>query len=381
MMGRGKAFDPSRFFIFCANVLGSPYGSASPITINPETGKPYGPTFPATTIRDDVWCVFERDRHELSLNFFLNFYPVIPFSVQKLVLDHLGVRSVAVVVGGSMGGMCALEYPLCMPPSYIRHVIPLATSARHSAWCISWGEAQRSSIYSDPNWKGGWYEKGQEPAAGLAAARMCALLTYRSRDSFETRFGRKTQLQIGSTIDQLVAKQHEQQGNGEATGNSIFSAQSYLHYQGNKFTGRFDANCYVHITHKMDTHDLARGRSPSSTHAQPEILASILSTLPPRALIISIQTDGLFTPSEQSLLASHIPEAELVVIESRDGHDGFLLEFEAINGVIMKFLKREFSEYYADSERDQVENDENAGDFEIKKTSLFGEAEKYITSW
>ncbi|KAJ7769979.1 Alpha/Beta hydrolase protein [Mycena metata] len=118
LMGPGRAFDPQRFFIFCANVLGSPYGTASSITINPDTGKPYGPEFPATTIRDDVW-------------------------LHKRVLDHVGVQSVAVAIGGSMSGMAILEWPLCTPDGYIRHVIPIATSARHSAWCISWGEAQR----------------------------------------------------------------------------------------------------------------------------------------------------------------------------------------------------------------------------------------------
>ncbi|TFY78710.1 hypothetical protein EWM64_g5300, partial [Hericium alpestre] len=163
LMGRGKAFDPQRFFIFCANVMGSPYGTASPNTTNPDTGKPYGPEFPSTTIRDDV-------------------------RLHKLVLDHLGISSVAVVIGGSMGGMAVLEWPLCTPQGYVKHIIPIATSARHSAWCISWGEAQRQSIYSDPIYGDGYYKA--QPSSGLAAARMAALLTYRSRDSFESRFGR-----------------------------------------------------------------------------------------------------------------------------------------------------------------------------------------------
>ncbi len=116
------------------------------------------------------------------------------FSVRlhKLVLDSLGVRSVAVAIGGSMGGMTVLEWPLCTPPGYVRHVIPIATAARHSAWCISWGEAQRQSIYSDPSYNDGYYNLEKQPQSGLAAARMAALLTYRSRDSFESRFGRKS---------------------------------------------------------------------------------------------------------------------------------------------------------------------------------------------
>ncbi|KAG6890502.1 hypothetical protein C0995_007701 [Termitomyces sp. Mi166 len=369
LMGRGKAFDPSRFFIFCANVLGSPYGSASPITINPDTGKLYGPEFPPTTIRDDV-------------------------RIHKLILDHLGVKSVAVAIGGSMGGMAVLEWSLCNPPGYIRHVIPLATSARHSAWCISWGEAQRQSIYSDPLYQDGFYTT--QPASGLAAARMTALLTYRSRDSFESRFGRKPQLD--RTDSQLCTTQggeplvfhndgHRNAATRRRSGTPpsppnnlpakppIFSAQSYLRYQGDKFIARFDANCYIHITRKMDTHDVARGRAVG-TGGESQTLAQVLSTLPPRALVISIATDGLFTTTEQRELAAHIPDAKLVVIPSPDGHDGFLLEFKQIDAHVQQFLRRELPEIY----EKEVETPKD-GDFEVKKTSVFGEAEVDITRW
>ncbi|KAG5651540.1 hypothetical protein H0H81_008275 [Sphagnurus paluster] len=371
LMGRGKAFDPSRFFIFCANVLGSPYGSASPVTLHAVTGKPYGPEFPPTSIRDDV-------------------------RIHKLVLDHLGVKSVAVAIGGSMGGMAVLEWPLCSAPGYIKHIIPLATSARHSAWCISWGEAQRQSIYSDPMYQDGFYTS--QPASGLAAARMSALLTYRSRDSFESRFGRKPQLNRGERDSpepqqggEALALHNDGHRNarprtpgtqnpptpngGELSPRpTIFSAQSYLRYQGDKFTARFDANCYIHITRKMDTHDVARGRSDGDSSLA---LAKVLATLPPRALVISIETDGLFTTTEQRELAAHIPEAELVVIPSPDGHDGFLLEFEAINTHILRFLRKVLPQVY----EKEVEEPEVEGDFQIKKTSVFGEAEVDITSW
>ncbi|KAJ3561125.1 hypothetical protein NP233_g10387 [Leucocoprinus birnbaumii] len=291
MMGRGKAFDSRRFFIFCANTLGSPYGSASPITINPDTGRTYGPEFPPTTIRDDV-------------------------RLHKLVLDHLGISSVAVVIGGSMGGMAVLEWPLCTPKGFVRHVIPLATSARHSAWCISWGEAQRQSIYSDPGYQDGFYDK--QPASGLAAARMSALLTYRSRDSFESRFGRKPQLQGESKDTNSSSISLVSTSSTSTTTTSkpqIFSAQSYLRYQGDKFIARFDANCYIHITRKLDTHDVARGRTPSGI-SDSDALKHVLATLPPRALVISIATDGLFTPSEQREIAENIPDAELVTVPS-----------------------------------------------------------------
>lgn len=305
-----------------------------------------------------------------------------------------------------MGGMAVLEWPLCSPPGYVKRVIPLATSARHSAWCISWGEAQRQSIYSDPTYQDGYYTS--QPASGLAAARMSALLTYRSRDSFESRFGRKPQLQLDqnpkvitltppdspkltSDADDAVAQHNDGLRNPKprspftTDGTSgtdtptkskptIFSAQSYLRYQGDKFTARFDANCYIHITRKLDTHDVARGRFQDEDETIS--LARALATLPPHALVISIATDGLFTTSEQREIAAHIPQADLVVIPSPDGHDGFLLEFEQINTHILKYLKREFPEYYDKNIEEVVEEG-----FEIKKTSVFGEAEVDITRW
>jgi homoserine O-acetyltransferase len=380
LMGRGKAFDAGRFFIFCANVLGSPYGTASPVTLNSGTGKRYGPEFPPTTVRDDV-------------------------RVHKAVLDELGVRGVAVVIGGSMGGMAVLEWPLVMRDmgikrvgggEYVKRIVPLATSARHSAWCISWGEAQRQSIYADPEYRDGYYfrDKGgvvseRQPKVGLAAARMAALLTYRSRDSFESRFGRRfgrnNLREMGVmtppqspkllTVEEALVLHNDghkmvTQETDESEHRQIFSAQSYLRYQGDKFTSRFDANCYIHITRKLDTHDIAKGRVSPSDSA----LAEVLSTLPP-ALVISIATDGLFTTSEQRILSDHIPNSELVIIPSEDGHDGFLLEFERINEYVLKFLKKEFPEYYEKAE------EEMEGDFEIKKTSVFGEAEVDVANW
>lgn len=295
-----------------------------------------------------------------------------------------------------MGGMAVLEWPLCTSPGYVRRVIPLATSARHSAWCISWGEAQRQCVYSDPSYLDGYYTS--QPASGLSAARMSALLTYRSRDSFESRFGRRPQLnellkdrtltppptpKIATNPDDALAAHNDglrnfkpQSGISSPAEYSskppIFSAQSYLRYQGEKFTARFDANCYIHITRKLDTHDVARGRVESLDDSG---IAKVLATLPPRALVISIATDGLFTPYEQKEIAQHIPEAELVVIQSPDGHDGFLLEFEQINTHILRYLRREFPQYYKTSDEPVEE------DFLIKKTSIFGEAEVDITRW
>ena len=309
-----------------------------------------------------------------------------------------------------MGGMAVLEWPLCTPPGFIRRIIPLATSSRHSAWCISWGEAQRQSIYSDPNYQDGFYTSSSPPTSGLAAARMSALLTYRSRDSFESRFGRKPQIikPLNGTLtpplspkpseaDEALAVHNDGLRNAKLRNSTseadepnkiqsptpqkqhpIFSAQSYLRYQGDKFTSRFDANCYIHITRKMDTHDVARNRIIDGIAApSPLVLPKVLSTLPSHALVISIATDGLFTTSEQRELAAHIPQAELVVIHSPDGHDGFLLEFEQINTHLLGYLKREFSGYYSDDKDEEAIEE----DFSIKKTSVFGEAEVDITRW
>ena len=304
-----------------------------------------------------------------------------------------------------MGGMAVLEWPLCTEPGYVRHIIPIATSARHSAWCISWGEAQRQSIYSDPTFNDGYYPEGTQPKSGLAAARMAALLTYRSRDSFESRFGRKPQKPKDGEMptppdsprnsnDEVVAAHNDgsrnykprtaavaavssgQQQNGTVNSSKppIFSAQSYLRYQGDKFTARFDANCYIQITRKMDTHDIARGRAEINSEAEESLaLARTLARLPPRALVIGVQSDGLFLLAEQREIAEHIPDAELAIIISPDGHDGFLLEFEQINTHILRSLRREYPDLYL------REDESPTNGFEVKKTSMFGEAEADVT--
>lgn len=316
-----------------------------------------------------------------------------------------------------MGGMTVLEWPLCTPSGYVRHIIPIATSARHSAWCISWGETQRQSIYSDPAYEDGYYDPvSGQPKNGLAAARMAALLTYRSRDSFERRFGRKPQLsELRPSSRNLLTppasppnpasealavhndgyksppgnhtSKHPRTPSTPIPKKPIFSAQSYLRYQGDKFTARFDANCYIHLTRKLDTHDIARGRSiaggdahvvddAEETEMHSADLAAVLATLPRGALVLSVETDGLFTPSEQQELAAHIPDARLVTIPSPEGHDGFLLEFEIMNEIIMSFLKERLPEVYQAT----LEDVEGEG-FEIKKTSVFGEAEVDVTHW
>lgn len=386
LLGTDKTFDPSRFFVICINFLGSPYGSCSPVTIERATGKPYGPLFPLVTVKDDL-------------------------GIQKLILDFLGVEKIACVIGGSMGGMAALEYSLTYNNTgYVKSVIALATSARASAWCISWNETQRQCIFSDPFYDDGYYYEnpnGTRPTGGLSAARMAALLTYRSRNSFETRFGRKLPTNNIKNDDQnnIILPRTKDEENwllhndgarlsrissskkinqaGTDKPQTYFTAQSYLRYQGDKFIKRFDANCYISISRKLDTHDITRGQiEPSDSQTDP--LPAYLETLKSPHLIIGIQSDGLFTYGEQQVLGAHIPNNVLKKLDSPEGHDAFLLDFEIIDQYCRGFLHDQLGEYFDEnSHKVEVFKDwqnyvisvENGGN------SVFGEAEKNITNW
>lgn len=416
LLGTDLGFDPSRFFIICLNSMGSPYGSFSPLSINEETEKPYGPEFPLCTVRDDV-------------------------RAHKIVLDSLGVNSVACVIGGSMGGMLALEWAAMFshgPNKFVNNLVALATSARHSAWCISWSEAQRQAIYSDPNYLDGFYPLEEPPATGLSAARMSALLTYRSRNSFENKFSRRkpsveqtqksghrptTHIDNPNTVPNSVSEQslrihndgyrtksptsqRPELGKNCRTGSiasdvsssesikstssltsfssvsggeskevkpaqTYFSAQSYLRYQGTKFVQRFDANCYIAITRKLDTHDLGRDRPEYD-----DDIEKVLEDIKIPTLVIGIKSDGLFTYSEQEFLAEYMPNSRLEKIESPEGHDAFLLEFKLINRLILDFLKKNAKEITSAAPVEwmgEIGQDEQAG-------SVFGEAEE-VTNW
>ncbi|EHA22335.1 homoserine O-acetyltransferase [Aspergillus awamori] len=399
--GPGQAFDTSRFFVVCLNSLGSPYGSASAVTYkdgDPSKGL-YGPEFPLTTVRDDV-------------------------KIHKMVLDDMGIRQIAAVVGGSMGGMLTLEYAY-FGKDYVRAIVPIATSPRHSAWCISWGEAQRQSIYSDPKYEDGYYPFDDPPATGLGAARMSALLTYRSRNSFESRFGRnvpdpsKRQTINGQERSPTPPNEHWAIHNdGHKSGRSspgpqsdaqhsevqfqdpqfsgaktfsktietngsqkrlptYFSAQSYLRYQGEKFVKRFDANCYIAITRKLDTHDVSRHRaSPSAENPVREALSQIQQP----ALVLGIESDGLFTFDEQKEIAAGIPDSRLKRIESPEGHDAFLLQFEQVNRYILEFFREVLPDIMSKAPAEGVQAVDGVN--KLTKSSTFGEAEvEDITAW
>ena len=370
-------------------------------------------------------------------------------SIHKLLLDDLGVRQIAAVVGGSMGGMLVLEYAY-FGKDYVRTIVPIATSSRHSAWGISWGEAQRQSIYSDPKYDDGYYSFDDPPTTGLGAARMSALLTYRSRNSFESRFGRHTpdpsrkQNINGSQRPQTPTNEHwavhndghkhtqptrTPSSNGACTPPSpvsktnmppvngvdsseftdpqfhgatamphdkpptplperkraatYFSAQSYLRYQGEKFVKRFDCNCYIAITRKLDTHDVSRHRVDPN---EPNPVNAALSQIQQPTLVLGIESDGLFTFAEQEELAAAIPHSKLRKIDSPEGHDAFLLQFEQVNQHILDFFREALPEIM-DGPGVEVDGFKADGAPEdgvgtMTKTSVFGEAEvEDITAW
>ncbi len=282
LIGPDRTLDTNRFFVVCLNVLGSPYGSASPVSNNPETGEPYGSGFPAVTIRDTV-------------------------RAHRQVLEEaLGVRRVLFALGGSMGGMQSLEW--AFEDDFVDGIVPIGVGGRHSAWCIGFSEAQRQAIYADPVWNDGQYT--EQPGQGLATARMIAMLTYRSSGSLTRRFGRK--LQDGAE--------------------DMFAVESYLGYQGAKLVDRFDANCYVHLTRQMDTHDIARGRGAYE---------DVLRNIEKKTLVIGVDSDILYPLAEQEELASLIPGARLEVIRSPDGHDAFLIEFEQLGRFVRTWMEQE----------------------------------------
>ena len=270
--------DLNKHFVLCINNLGSCYGSTGPVSVSPLTGKPFQADFPEITIRDIV-------------------------NHQRLLLDHLGIKGIELVIGGSMGGMVALEFGLMDPR--IRSLALFAMGKSHSAWAIGISHAQRQAIYSDKNWQNGFYDPITPPKDGLSIARTLAMITYRSPKNYEHKFLR-------------TFNTHKNQ----------FEVESYLDYQGEKFNSRFDANTYISLTKAMDSHDVSRNRGAFS-----EVLGSI--TKP--CLIIGIDSDLLYPIAEQIELAELITDSEFRTIHSDYGHDAFLIEFEQINKHLTSF--------------------------------------------
>lgn len=295
MIGPNKAFDTNKYFVICSNIIGGCKGSTGPSSLNPQTNRPYALDFPLITIADMV-------------------------KAQKQLIDHLGIKKLLCVVGGSMGGMQALQWVASYPQS-IRSAIPIATSLKHSAQQIAFDEVGRQAVMADPAWNhGNYYGQGQ-PERGLAVARMIGHITYMSEQSMEEKFSRK-----------LKDKDYS------FTFATDFEVEGYLRYRGDNFVKRFDANSYLYITKAMDYFDLSGGKL-FQKDKHPDI----------RFLVIAFKSDWLY-PSPQSqeivrqLKVRHM-DATYCEIKSTYGHDAFLIEIEKQTHLIKHFLKKTFYGY------------------------------------
>ncbi len=294
LIGPGKPIDTSRYFIICANVLGSCYGSTGPSSLDPRTGKPYGMRFPIVTIRDMV-------------------------RGQRRLIAHLGVRQLALVVGGSIGGQQALEWAVTYP-ELVHKVGVIAATGSLTAQAVAFSEVQRQAIMADPHWQSGDYEPGNGPEAGLSIARMLAMITYQSEESMEMRFARHA-----ARFQDIPAP------SGTAAPGERFDVESYLYYQGNSLVRRFDANSYLYISRAMDLYDVSEGY-PS--------LEAALHRLRSKALFIGIRSDFLFPAARVRQLAEQVRtlggDATYVELDSPHGHDAFLKEWQQMTEALNK---------------------------------------------
>ncbi len=286
LIGENTFFDPATYFIICVNMPGSCYGSLGPLDINPETGEPYYHDFPLFTTRDMVRAF-------------------------RYLKDHLGIEKVFIGMGGSIGGQQLMEWAV-EEPALFEYIIPISTNAVHSSWGVAFNVSQRLCIENDATWKNRAADAGIN---GMKVARSIGLLSYRHYDKYvlsQQGFTPETEM-LG--VDRQVTK-----------------AETYQRYQGEKLAKRFNAFSYYFLSLAMDKHNIGRNRS--SIHAA-------LATVTAKTLVIAISSDILFPPVEQELLAAHIPNAELAIINSQYGHDGLLLEYEQITELIEGFLAKD----------------------------------------
>ncbi|MCQ2375487.1 MAG: homoserine O-acetyltransferase [Salinivirgaceae bacterium] len=279
MIGEGKYFDPNKYFIVCANILGSCYGTTGPLSINPKTGKPYYRSFPLTTVRDQV-------------------------RAHEVLRKHLGIKSIWLILGCSIGGHQALEW--CVSnPNLIKTAIFVATNAKTTPWVTAFNEAQRMSILADPTYQNDTPDGG---AAGLAAARAMALISYRNREIYN-----RTQSEPAANNDILDG----------------YRANSYQRHQGDKLVDRFNAYSYYSLSKALDSHNVGRGYGDFKT---------ALGRITARTLVIGIDTDILFPIDDQKAIHEGIANSQMEILHSDYGHDGFLLEFEKQVVMYDKFL-------------------------------------------
>ena len=290
LIGPGRAFDTSRFCIVSTNVLGGCYGTTGPASIDPATGLPHGPDFPVVTIWDMV-------------------------RVQRALLEHLGVTSLACVAGGSMGGMQALAWSV-IHPEWVRSVVAVAATDRHSPQQIAFNEVARRAITADPAWREGRYEAGAGPESGLAVARMLGHITYLSDAGMERKFGRRARGPLGFVV-----------------GQPEFEVERYLDHQGASFVKRFDANSLLYLTKAIDYFDLAEREGS---------LESALARTRARFLLLTFSSDWLYPPSQLERVARALDAVGRSVtyrcIRSDSGHDAFLVEHDRQAPLIRRFL-------------------------------------------
>jgi homoserine O-acetyltransferase len=293
MIGPGKAFDTDRYFVICVNVIGSCRGSTGPTSLDPRTGQRYATDFPVVTVGDMV-------------------------RAQRELLRQLDVPFLLATSGGSLGGMQALEWAVRYP-GLVRSCIPIASTARLAPMGMAWGAIGRHAIMSDPAWRDGRYSPDDPPIAGLALARQIGHVTYLSARSLGDKFGRRLQ----------------DRDDYSYTFGVDFAIESYLRYQGESFTRRFDANSYLYLSRALSYFDLAKAYGNGS-------LRRALAVVQARFLILSFSSDWLYPPSDSAELAGALRangiDVEEHVIESSYGHDAFLLEEAAQTAYVRAFL-------------------------------------------
>jgi homoserine O-acetyltransferase len=293
MIGPGKPIDTRRYFVICSNVLGGCQGSTGPGSVNPATGRRYNLEFPKLTVGDMV-------------------------RAQALLLDHLGVGRLHAVVGGSMGGMQALQWAIGQPER-VGRFIALASAARHSAQAIAFNETGRQAIMTDPGWKNGEYEPDAGPGHGLAVARMMAHITYLSDAGMESKFGRRGRGHGGAREDFTVE----------------FEVESYLRYQGQSFVNRFDANTYLYLTKALDRFDLYGGG---------ESLDAALGPVRAPGLVVGFTSDWLYPPQGNRRIVEALlrlgKDATYAEVAMDFGHDSFLVRAPRLYQIMRNFLER-----------------------------------------
>lgn len=299
MIGPGKPLDTDKFFVIGINNPGSCFGSTGPMHTNPDTGKPYGADFPVVTVEDWV-------------------------DAQARVLDALGIAQLAAVLGGSLGGMQALSWTL-QHPERVRHCVAVATAPNLSAQNIAFNEVARRAIVTDPDFHGGhFYEHGVVPRRGLRVARMIGHITYLSDDVMEEKFGREL---VGRDLGDAPSY---------STQDIEFQVESYLRYQGDKFSDYFDANTYLLITRALDYFDPARTHGGNLSAAMAKALAKFL--------VISFTTDWRFSPARSreivKALVDNRHDVSYAEIDAPHGHDAFLLDDPRYHGVVRAYFER-----------------------------------------